>query len=148
MSSVQPLADAINALAPAQFATYDTNAAESEWVNQAARDADGVVFPRAILTHRLPGVVTRSEAGTVHARSGSVQVTMAAASGDGIRIMWDAIYPAFEGARVTAAGWLTTPLRMLEDDLRTFVDRDVPVSGSTYPVVGVATFGYTVTETD
>lgn len=134
MSSVRPLAAAVLALAPAQFPTFDGQASQSAG------------FPRVVVSQRLPGVVSRSEAGPEHARSGRVQVTLAAETEDGVRVMWDAVYPAFEGARVAAEGWLTSPLRMLEDDVRVYPDRDVTLpSTNAHPVVAVATFAYTVT---
>ena len=136
MSPVAPLAAAINALAPEAYPVFDG-------------DATGASFPRVVLTHRLPGVVARGESGDPHALGGQVQVTFSAATAAGVRTMWDVIFPAFEGARVAADGWLTTPLRMVEDNVRTYVDRDVTVPvANVYPVVGVVTFAYTVAATN
>lgn len=135
MSSAGTLVEAIAGLAPAQFPTFD---------GQAPSTAG---FPRVILAHHLPGVVSRSEAGSVHGRAGRVVVTIASTSTTSVRVVWDAVFPAFDQARVSAEGWLTSPLRMLEDVLRVFPDRDVTLpSSNALAMVGVATFEYTVTE--
>ena len=135
MSASSALVTAINALVPAQFPKY---------VDRAPSDAG---FPRVILAHHLPGVVSRSEAGSVHARVGRVQFTISSTSSASVGVVWDAVFPALDQARITAAGWQTSPLRMLEDTLRTYPDPDVTLPATNaHAIVGAATFAYTVTQ--
>lgn len=135
MTDSWPLAAAVRALVPTGLNDFDGQA------------PDGAPLPRVVTNQSLPGVVTRSEAGTAHARTGSVLLTLAGASEESVAWLWDRLYPAFEGARITVAGWSTSPLRMLEDELRIFPDWDAALTATnTYPMVGKATFAYTVTE--
>lgn len=134
--SSRALAAAIRALVPTGVANrYDGQA------------PGGAPLPRVVLNQSVPDIDSRSEAGTPQGQVGSVLVTMAASTEDAVLALADTVLAAFEGARVEVAGWLTSPLRRV-GPVRTFPDLDVATSATnTYPMVGKATFEYTVTRT-
>lgn len=135
MSAAKALAVAIRALVPGSVTHYP------------GQPPTGATMPRLVTNQSVPGIVSRSEAGTPQARVGKVRLTAAAGTEDGTLALLDIVLPAFEGARVTAAGWITSPLQMVGDEARIYPDPDVTLTGGVHPVVGYAEFEYTVTAT-
>lgn len=134
MSAAKALAVAVRALVPGGVTHH---------VGQAPT---GAVLPWLVSNQSVPDIDSRSEAGTPHGQVGRVRLTAAAGTENGTLDLLDVVLPAFEGARVSVAGWVTSPLRRL-GEVRVYPDIDVtPVSGL-HPVVGAALFEYTVTAT-
>lgn len=133
--SIRTLADAIRALVPVGITHHKGQA------------PTGAIPPWLVSNQSVPEVVSRSDASTPHARVGRVLLTVTGVTEDQTIVILDQVMPAFEGARVTAAGWLTSPLRQL-GDVKIFPDFDVTLTGGTHPMVAKATFEYTVTKTD
>lgn len=134
MSATKALAVAIRALVPAGVTHH---------VGQAPT---GAVPPWVVSNQSVPDIDSRSEAGTPHGQIGRVRLTIAGGNEDATLTIADKVLPPFEGARVTAAGWVTSPLRRV-GEVRIYPDADVTLLGGGHPVVGSALFEYTVTAT-
>lgn len=134
MSAVAALAVAVRALVPAGVTHY---------IGQAPT---GATLPRLISNQSVPDIDSRSEAGTPHGQVGRVRLTAAAGTEVGALVLLDTVLPAFEGHRVTASGWVTSPLRRV-GEVHVYPDTDVTLTGGLHPMVGSALFEYTVTAT-
>ena len=133
--SVKALAEAVRALAPASPPRFDG------WAPTSAP------LPRLVMNQSVPDIDSRSEASTPHAQVGSVLLTLVAGTESGVLILCDNVLPAFEGARPVVAGWNVSPLRRV-GPVRIYADEDVTITASgAHPMVGKATFEYTVTRT-
>lgn len=134
MSAAKALAVAVRALIPVGVAHH---------VGQAPT---GAVLPWLVSNQSVPDIDSRSEAGSPHGQVGRVRLTAAAGTENGTLDLLDLVLPVFEGARVSVAGWVTSPLRRV-GEVRVYPDTDVTLTGGIHPVVGSATFEYTVTAT-
>lgn len=130
--STQALALAIRALSPEGITRYD------------GQPPTGATMPWLVMNQSVPEIVTRSEADTPQGHRGSVLLTIAGGNEDAVLGRLDLVLPAFEGARVSAEGWLTSPLRRI-GDVKVFPDPSVTLTSGLHPIVGKATFEYTVT---
>jgi hypothetical protein len=130
--SVRALADAIRALAPASPQKFDG------WA------PTGAPLPRLVMNQEVPDVDSRSEASTPHGLVGRVLLTLVAGTETGVLILCDIVLPAFEGARPVVDGWNVSPLRQV-GPVRIFADDVTVTATDARPMVGKATFEYTVT---
>jgi hypothetical protein len=132
VSAAKALAVAIRGLVPVGVTHYPGQA------------TTGAVLPWLVSNQVVPDIDSRSEAGTPHGQIGRLTLTAAAGTESGVLDLLDVVLPAFEGHRVTATGWVTSPLRRV-GEVRIYSDEDVTLTGGLHPQVGHATFEYTVT---
>lgn len=131
MSAARALAEAIRALVPAGVTHHPGHA------------PTGARPPWVVSNQSAPAIVERSEAGGPTARVGRVRLNFSGASEDAVLAVMDTVLPALEGARVTVAGWSTSPLRMVGEP-RIYPDEPT-LTATGRLMVGAAAFEYTVT---
>jgi len=110
--------------------------------NRADATANGAWF---VLTQNLPRVSARGEAGPVHGHRCTVRVLLVNQTASGVRKLADYVVDALEGARPSAAGWQTTPLRQF-NEVTPYDDTDFtnPKTNLRY-MVGVLEYEFTAT---
>ncbi|MCS4593562.1 hypothetical protein KTJ89_11275 [Brevibacterium sediminis] len=106
MSSILALSDAIEAMFPegTLFEAVKPNE-NGQYVESA--------FPWTVARVQIPNTLSRSMAGTRHAQSVRITVTIAGITFTSVRVIVDKLDPILEGARPTAVGWSLSPVRML-----------------------------------
>ena len=106
MSSILALSDAIEALFP------DGTLFEAVKPNENGQYVESA-FPWTVARVQIPNTLSRSMAGTRHARRVRITVTIAGITFTSVRVIVNKLDPILEGARPTALGWSLSPVRML-----------------------------------
>lgn len=98
----------------------------------------------AVVNHRIPNVVSRSEGRSRLAHRCYALVTVTAATAQGVREISQDVIDALEGGHPVADGWSTTPLALL-NAREPVEDRDVQAANGRYPMFAKLEFDYTAT---
>lgn len=99
-------------------------------------------LPWVVFSCGLPRVSERTLGHSPMARLGYVLVKCAAGTGQGARILGDAVDAALEGARLTVAGWTLGPLGLL-NVREPQADYEVTTTAGIRPVVQVLEYRFT-----
>lgn len=137
--SILALTDAIEALFPA-----DTHF-EAVKPNEKGQYLDSL-FPWTVARVQIPDTRTRALAGARHAQRVRVTVTIAGMTYTSVRVIANRLDPVLDGARPSAVGWSTSPLRLVnvrplgEDDSMTLT------TANRHPVFTVLEYELTATQ--
>lgn len=136
MTGAQGLAAAISELLPTGLTWH---------VGQAPTGT--VAPPWGIQSHHLPAVVERGASSVALSRLGEVRLTVATPHEQSSRAWLERAVDALEGARITAPGWRTSPLRQV-GTIRVYPDRDATLTATnSHLIVGAVAFEYTAIPT-
>lgn len=137
--SILVLTDAIEALFPTgtRFEAVKPNE-DGEYVE--------TMFPWTVARVQLPDTRSRALAGTRHAQRVRVSVTVAGVTFTSVRVIVDKLDPRLEGARATAKGWATSPLRRLNVRDITEDDSMTLTTANRHPVFTVLEYELTATK--
>jgi hypothetical protein len=98
-----------------------------------------------VVNQRIPDPSSRSEARTRLAHWCLVRATVTGVAAQQVRNTAQQVIDALEGKRVTASGWLTSPLELL-NTREPVEDRDAgKLASGRYPMFAVLEFEYTAT---
>lgn len=140
MSSVRALATAIVGLIPASINNH---------TEQVRPDEDGSItesLPWVVTNVHIPDMRMRSLSRRRHGGICRITTTIAGANADSVRIVYEHLAGALEGARPVAEGWNTSPIEEFNARPIDTDDRFTITDTNRHPVYTVVEWQLTVSE--